>query len=90
MPGTLVLATPISAPALRWTPQCVFRAMELPTVFVNPLVGRREGGEGGGGGVGCGVEGTRPCDRDKGRGTPFGPEGGGRSAPTVKAPFSLQ
>ncbi|KAJ0502320.1 hypothetical protein HanRHA438_Chr11g0514131 [Helianthus annuus] len=33
---TLVLATPISLPALICTPQCVLRAIELPTVFVMP------------------------------------------------------
>ncbi len=32
----LVDATPISQPALMWTPQCVIRAMALPTVLVTP------------------------------------------------------
>lgn len=35
---TLVLATPISGPALMWTPQSVSREMELPTVLVMPTV----------------------------------------------------
>ena len=35
---TLVLATPISGPALTCTPQCVSRLMELPTVLVIPTV----------------------------------------------------
>lgn len=35
---TLVLATPISGPALMCTPQSVSREMELPTVLVMPTV----------------------------------------------------
>ena len=35
---TLVLATPISGPALTWTPQSVSLQMELPTVLVMPTV----------------------------------------------------
>lgn len=35
---TLVLATPISGPALIWTPQSVSRDIELPTVLVIPTV----------------------------------------------------
>jgi hypothetical protein len=38
---TLVLATPISGPALMWTPQSVSREMELPTVLVTPTVRAR-------------------------------------------------
>ncbi|OWK12542.1 hypothetical protein Celaphus_00002866 [Cervus elaphus hippelaphus] len=37
---TFVLATPISGPALMWTPQSVSREMELPTVLVMPTVSR--------------------------------------------------
>ena len=33
----LVEATPISQPALMWTPQCVERAMAEPTVLVMPM-----------------------------------------------------
>ena len=33
-----MLATPISGPALTWTPQLVPLLMELPTVFVMPTV----------------------------------------------------
>lgn len=35
---TLVLATPISGPALMWTPQSVSLEIELPTVLVMPTV----------------------------------------------------
>ena len=35
---TLVLATPISGPALMWTPQSVSREIELPTVLVIPTL----------------------------------------------------
>lgn len=35
---TFVLATPISGPALIWTPQSVSLEMELPTVLVTPTV----------------------------------------------------
>lgn len=35
---TLVLATPISGPALMCTPQSVSLEMELPTVLVTPTV----------------------------------------------------
>ena len=38
---TLVLATPISGPALMWTPQSVSWEMELPTVLVTPTVRAR-------------------------------------------------
>lgn len=38
---TLVLATPISGPALIWTPQSVSLDIELPTVFVMPTVRAR-------------------------------------------------
>ncbi len=34
---TLVEATPISYPALRWMPQCVDREMAEPTVLVTPM-----------------------------------------------------
>ena len=34
---TFVLATPISGPALIWTPQCDSRLMVEPTVFVIPI-----------------------------------------------------
>jgi hypothetical protein len=33
---TLVLATPISGPALMWTPQCVSREIVFPTVLMTP------------------------------------------------------
>lgn len=35
---TLVLATPISGPALMWTPQSVSLEIELPTALVMPTV----------------------------------------------------